>query len=510
MAKKRSRALSVRGGFATPPTFRTPGGKVGSRPAYKNPMYGKQIVSGPMWKDPVGKLAATGLTALAGGKTKKVLKTAVDKASKVAIRTGVQATLVIGTNISNGNVDGGKNGVIISAESKKKVNASNRNVTNPALRYTTTLYTGNPTSKSIKRYMQNNGSKELILQDSLKTNRYKNGAFPDREMSVIKAGFNQKIFYVNKDFQTSLEEVSLLYGLTLANGITGLEKFSKQVAYGLASELQEKLSFTSLNSYNAIDLKVHLVASKATKAEAYEPSSTLAMIRHLTGVEASPIFNYNDYIGKNKTIKEVAAYPNFIGSSVNPTAYYCLVDPSITIRSSSSFNQSHEVLHTVSQRLQPGDMLDVKNMIGLGSGVILNDLYTRMKVAESISPPLRPTIPLVYAYVIEASGQRCIGYETSGTMANEPFQGTSPLAISTEHSHKVTLGLQNIQGTNNLPNDEGWLDDRFAVKVFTKDDFASDSVTNVIYNKDYKAAGFEIKTLSDRAVVTATPIVPIP
>jgi hypothetical protein len=501
MAKRKTytkKALKVRGGFASGSAFRGP-----SR------MAGKKMVSGSFMKDPAGALAAASVNALVGGKAKKEIKKAVDKASDILVRSGVRATLTVHTNISNGNVEGDKKGVIISTDSKKNVNASNRSTVNPAIRYSKNLYTGNPTSKSITRYIQNNGSRELTLNDSLKSNTYKNGAFPDREMSVIKAGFNQKIFYANKDFQTSLEDVSTLYGLLNPNGISGLEKYAKQVAYGLSSQLQEKLSFTSLNSYNAIDLKVHLIASKATKAEAYEPSSILSTIRHITGVQASPVYNYNDYIGSNNVIQEVAAYPNFSGSSVNPTAYYCLVDPSVTIRSSNVFNQSHEVLHTVSQRLQPGDMLDIKNLIGLGSGVILNDLYTRLEVAAEISPPLRPTIPLVYTYVIEACGQKCIGYETTGTMINEPFQGTSPLAISTEHSSKITLGLQNIQGTNNQPNDEGWIDDRYAVKVFTKNDFSLNITNNKIYNKNYNAPDFVIKTLSDRAVVSASPIIPV-
>jgi hypothetical protein len=500
MAKKKySRALKVRGGFATPGSaFRT------------RPVGQRDIVAGGWIKDPKGEFTKMALKTALSPKGKAMLDKKVQKASEVAIKTGVRGILVLKTNISNGNVEADKTSLIVESESKKRVNNNMRGSVNPALRYAVKLNTGNPTSKSITRYMANNGSREITLANSLKSSRYTTGGLKDREFSVIKAGFNQKIFYANADFQTSLKEVSTLYGLTNPNGITGLEKYADQVAYGLSSSLKEKLSFSNLNSYMAMDLKIHLVVSKATKAEIYEPGEIRSFIRHLTGVSSGTVYNYNDYFGANRVIKEVSAYPDFAGSITDTNAYYCLVDPSTTIRSSNVFNQSHEVLHTVSQRLQPGDMLDMTNEIALGSGIILNDLYTRLKVAESLPSYDADTIPLIYTYVIEAVGQKCIGYSTSGPTQNEPFHGTSPFVLSTEHSQQLTLGIQNIQGQNNAPNEEGWLDDRYAVKVFTSNDFSLNIPTNIIYNKDYDAADFVIKTLSDRVAVTAAPTVPIP
>jgi len=406
-------------------------------------------------------------------------------------------------NTSTGTVESDGPDSAISMKTSSSI-AKDNGLGLTAKRYKVTLNTGNKASKSVSTFMRNAGSNKLCLLDTSRDTQFVGAGFGDRENFQLRGGFNQKLIYASDYAQTSVLSVSSLYNLGREQEPSKIDPSKEQTAYGIARDLQEQLHFHNLNTYHAVDLKIHLVASLQAKGSTdYNSTTTKSTIKEITGTIGDFDYEYTNYLSDKFILEPADQYPEKDGGK-DPnrnTASACFIDPRASIRSSKAFNNAHVIIQTVSKRLAPGDRLDFKNNIGLGSGLNLNDLYNRIRNFEDQfgQGESLHQLPLAYQYIIEVVGQKTVGVDQSG----DTFLGTAPFTIQMEAMQKIVMGINTVVSSA-TPGTGGYSDDKWAIKLYTR---VSDnrSVEKLKYST-YWNPTISTRTVSNAVQVIAGPI----
>ncbi len=395
---------------------------------------------------------------------------------------------------------------------------------NPGKRYKVSLELGNPSSRSVKNYMKQNGSKKTILVDTMRQAGDQDPTTNLRDLRELATGFNQKLLYTNVNNQLDLQDVIDLY--SLSGTVPGnFDKDSTITAYGIASDVKDSFKFFNLNTYNACDLKVHVVSANGShgfrRSTPFTPKYPLSCI---TGEFTALDYDIARFLPAWKVLRDVTTYkPPGVGVDGNNNRgyFYAHVDPTAQATQSPTFNENFTIHHTVKKRLQPGDQLDLSITTNLGSGFNLSEIYSRFK--ESVAATNNGTglidgkavNPLNFFYIIELVGQKTIAVVTTGEKPTgavipktseykEKYIGTAPSKIFYEFKQEINLGTQILDSLTDITSSsDGFSQPSLPVKVYTRDEKVDQTK---IFNKGYGSTDIYVPSVSDAIVVDSKPL----
>lgn len=442
---------------------------------------------------------------------------------------------------------------------------------NNSNKYRTSFVYGKPTSKSVKRFMSQEGKITQVLLDTRRQKNYLSN-YQDqlgtitgnirRERMTIKAGFNQRTYYSCAELGgVSYHNIKGFYNLVPSIYTPNLDQMGTVSEYGIAANHKNKISISSLNTYNACHVRVSLIARKAldftgrtvtewhAPLQWFVPPSTednallpfestteipeypKAMVRASdTDLQAVPdkmILKYLHRTPQYGSTTETAAetgysgYLEFLQSSSNSTTNtkeyaQCMVDPTVSWRNSPAFNKTFYVAKTFKKKLNPGDIWELDLTQKLGSGVNLTAMksflatsYDNLEESTVNTTPNEYT-PLGYYVVIDIVGQPTIGFmnKPSGgtpqapesTPKQEPIHGTAPSAVQVDVKTTIDLGV--LTDNKGAANENST---KFATKLFSSQNAFNNLLTK-IYNTDYESPDTTVYVTSDADTVTVGPI----
>lgn len=434
--------------------------------------------------------------------------------------------------------------------------------------YTTKFTYGKPTSKSVRRAMLQGGKTKLLLEDTRRSKAFMStDSFGDRssilgnksrEKFTITAGFNQRT-YSTSSFMNGVSFGNILSTYNIPLDVNNLEndpksrvpnndQFGRVAEYAVAANSRNKISITSLNSYNQTHVRVSLISKREVDFSGKRPTDwhvplqffvpasegsqrtvpygTRAnyptnLISHqnseIQHVPNQRVFKYTHetpaYDGQPETTYNTSlmysGWNGFMQTTSSQLARVqefaqCIVDPTVTWRNSPVFNRSYTVVKTFNKKLMPGDTWHVDLLHQLGSGIDLTSVTSAVAQARRLvdSGNLYPNIstPLGYYVVIDIVGQPTVGFmkgaasgpETGAaadtTIKSEPIHGTSPCAVQVDVTSSIevgTLSNNKVLGTN--PSST-----KYATRIFQNLDPVENSQLVAMYNTDYGSNQTEI------------------
>jgi hypothetical protein len=417
---------------------------------------------------------------------------------------------------------------------------------------TTTFKYGKPSTRSIRDTIRNEGYAKLRIEDTRRSLSYlsdfqnKTGAITGnvkRERLTLKTGFNQRTYYTASVIQgINMGNVLTTYGLVNINNPgnfnPNLGQYGTVTEYGCASEHRNKISISSLNSYNQCTVRVSLLTIKKLEVSGRMVSDYHTPLQYFVGAgsQADPRLPFPDPTPTNsypsnmvnttddslqtlpskRITKYVHIAPKYDeGDHSGVTVPYygwnryllntadetsvedyaqCVVDPSSTWNNSPALMRSFDVVKTFTRKLNPGDTWNVNLIQSLGSGIDLTSMTTYLGrsrdnlygVDDANFLPNFKT-PLGYYVVIDIVGQPTIGFmkkgvsvSTDNTKKNEPIHGTSPSAVQIDVETYLTLAtLNNNKGSSNNSNI------KYATKMYQRDSDLQMATPTILYNTDY-------------------------
>lgn len=385
------------------------------------------------------------------------------------------------------------------------------------------LETGRKPTNSIKKFMDLNGSTVDVILDTMKNPNFQNNTRNLRDSMQLHGGFNQKLVYTNYYFQTSIQDIFDMYKWN-ENTMTGFSTKYTQKFYGIAKHLTEQIRISNLNAYNAVDVKIHLVAADLDDSALSHEIPYYKVIESVASTNTTATTRLDATLPHHKVIRAASTFvPYYSDGSAFPAdslnrnyAHACYLDPKAQIRQSPRFNDRYTIIHTVKKRLEPGDEFDFTNKIGLGAGLPLHNMYTTFQRTKSADinhvsgTENYVSTPIAYHYVLEVVGQKTIGKAklTTGSEASsinkEKFLGTAPFMLQVEC--RRTMELANKTAVVSSSATDGFDADQYPIKVFTGSGFSEPVALTTPFNKDFGSTQIEVKALSDDAFQPATTI----
>lgn len=438
---------------------------------------------------------------------------------------GAKVKLSPAVQLGDGSASTTKTSFLIEDQSSKERQKGNSAIA-PSKIHTVRLETGNKPSSSIMKYMNMNGSNNLTIRDSRKDDVFLNGTQNQRDILQLHGGFNQKLVYMNNWIQTDIEDIFRIFGWTKTK-VDGFSADKLQRFYGIAKYINESIHMTNLNSYLAVDVKIHLVASKRTQKGLTRPEPYYQPLKLLTHSDNTSSAWKSQRLPNHKVISPTASFtPYFEDNSAFSAVvlnynYACgaYLTPDAQLRQSDEFNSTFEIIHTVKKRLNPGDRLEFKNKIGLGPGLPLHDMleaFVREKdqITARVGVDTDPLVstPIAYSYMIEVVGQKTVGEAViteqgkteANSIKNEKFLGTAPFKLQCEFKNTIEIANK-TQVMSNLPDSgEGLPSNEYPIKVFTSEE--QGQVNSQNFNRPYGSTEVNIQVVSDDSLRTVTAI----
>lgn len=343
-----------------------------------------------------------------------------------------------------------------------KMVATKRSATLSGRTFKTTFEAGKPNSSAIRQTEKLNGSRKFTQFDTM-TDRQ--DPTLRRELSPI-AGFNRKevMAYDN----TSFWSYNDLFGL-LNFGSYNYPLTRSQTTYWMAKHFGVNTRIMNQNRYTNVKMKVHWVrqilqgkSPQAQVADAFSPDL-------LTHFEGTIPFDLQ------------------LTPSTSGTTYAaCSMDPRKgSLKKSPAFNDSLEVVKTMTRTLAPGDVWEIDYKHHTGSGLKLEELfdkYTNRLTDEGYNE----NAAAFYYPIFEFNGPQVEAYESNDALSQHSYIGTAPCAVHFEFRKYADICLDSAPLTTTYslaPNGGGMQDIRWAFKTYTKaGNDANPAVVERIFN----------------------------
>lgn len=523
---RRSSKKKAQLAFVTSPgrTYKAPGStKPVSPNIVKNyPIDLKKFGASPRYKPFIAGLKAYGPYAAGGALT----ALAAAASTGVMASGGTKVKVTPAVNLGDGSVITTKNTLAIERNSVKLRNTGNSAIASSKV-HKVNLETGTKPSSSIMKYLNLNGSTNYVVRDSRKNAGFLNGSLNLRDLQQLHAGFNQKLFYMSNWFQTDIDDIFTMYGWN-KDSMAGYDANQQQKFYGIAKTITEAIHITNLNTYLAVDLKIHLVASKRTSQGLTRPLPYYDCLQNLTHSNNSSGQWISQRLPNHKVISPAKSFSPYYedSSAISPSnlarnyAYSAVTTPDAQLKQSAELTALYDVVHTVKKRLNPGDVLEFTNKIGLGSGLPLHEMYeSYIREKDSSTSQVGGTgdkvvsTPIAYHYVIEVVGQKTIGEarianptttSEGSTIHNEKFLGTAPFKLQTEFKTSVEVAnkTQLITGSTSVV---GLPENSYPIKVFTSDTPGLGTAAQN-FNRPYGSTEVRVQVISDDSLQTVTAV----
>jgi len=264
-----------------------------------------------------------------------------------------------------------------------------------------------PSTKNVRNIRNQQGSQKIYLYSTISQSINK----IERELNYVKFGFNQKsILFLNS--YVTLKDYAEEYKINTFK----YPKDSKVVPYGMSFYEFSQLKVLNSDSYNSMEVKVHLLEITSNKYS-QENVSTKTFNKDLDKQQ-------NGAIPINYQLKPL---------QISSIMHRMLVTPKCSIGSSQFFKNNVKIVKTFHKRLEPGDVLDFQLKVNCGPGVRL-DLLKEM-IEDTLGEQ-----PSSYSIMLEVSGYDCEAVRLSDGCK---FIGTSPGWYTIEYDKGFELGLQN-------------------------------------------------------------------
>lgn len=426
--------LSLRGGFATP--RRVPSHI--SKPLQREL---EKIASTNVSPERVSKFIDRLVDRAARGKSSFAVRMLKELAKPASIRiSGKVLSLLDSPSEGISSTPGSP---IPAMEEQSKSRISGRNSLYSMSEYKYNFSAGNSSGTWLRGIEKTNGLSIIKDVDSTENLKLDDA---NRSLLTVKGGANQKIqISMNLNyFGWTNQEIASHFSLSSLD----TSQIRDQSAYGAIKKLNSKISFTSLNKYVPIFVKLYFLKQII-------PNVTTSLA-------------FQSCCNTDINTQENASMPRYWQQAVpsaNSYYTYVYVDPkSRGVRGSDNFLTNFEVVKTKKFKLYAGDRLKVNYDHLFGSGVRLDSLYSFLKEAAIFTE----ATPITYNLMVEIWGE-----EVDVASINVPqntIKATAPFAIQMEYS-KTREGVRPLERAGDQlvsGSPGGWIVASYATKVYTK------------------------------------------
>lgn len=323
------------------------------------------------------------------------------------------------------------------------------------------LKTGQPPTRANMMMSKLYGINNLCHFDTIRDNTISDS---ERQSLTVTAGFNQKTQFMFASNLTgyNLSEFDGIFGVSDDNPLVTRQ----QTAYANIQYMRTIMKITNINKFLPIKLKIHLITyqQQDISYDSFLPSCcNIDLVNQLT--LGMPVNN-------QLTVASASTYKDQV--SVDPL--------SNGILSSAEWKGQMEILHTISQKIPAGDILEFDWKHFCGPGVRLDKLYGEVKNSST-----NAIGPIAYGFLFEMVGVPVEGYRADD--ATIRYLGTGPGALSFEFRRTMLGSNIPLFTTSDAASAYGGKTSSvYGMRVFTKDITRHHTVASATRIKNFSPA----------------------